>query len=634
MRWTCAGTPSARILRSAGQGRKLGRELVHVPVCGPIEKGEFRCPPPGSKAVGPAATLGLAEPETSRAANFVSGSSPPAAWFANQCFGLGVVAFSVALMLQLPAAPALALTAETCGNQVDEDGDGSTDEGCNLLGTFVDVPYRFETKGFQGTQGPWQFGAELRKGVGTPETYGQYMDYRWLMAFSSNAYACRWLFSWFDTEGPYDHFDIGGWSGTGTLENPAPPASLWTDFVFPADSGNTVPARFYTDQNNIFRPNEALGFQMDTEQCLYIGTEAYPPVANLPLNAGIDGTLLHAKDDAYFTFYLPGGRDLYINVDHLGNEAQNYDVAIQETFGSGAFTVPTFAGCSATTGCSIATSGETLRIGSGMGRHFALRVHAKAGKGRYRLFLASPVQSYPCESGVNPVEVLVDEETDFAWEGARINLALQSMVAMVLAATDGQYMVARRFEIKNGGIWPNHAYEIVFDSDCDYNCADCTAGMRHYGAFDYIEIPRWVWRGEVKTTVCPNNLYSTGATTSQVGSILAHEWGHFEWDLNDQYVTGDQGGRKKCTHSLMAGAGGMTYINSDYRYFEFCSAKDHNKEPEPGPVDATLSDWNHITAHCPTMTAPQAGGVAISSDFSQLVNLANGGLRLTMNWFF
>lgn len=586
-------------------------------------------PSPRSKSVAPAAFLGMAAPETGRAANSVSGSNPPAAWFANYCFRVGVVAFSMALMLQLPAAPALALTAETCGNQVDEDGDGSTDEGCNLLGTFVDVPYRFGTTGKQGVEGPWQFGAELRMGVGAPETYGQYMDYRWLMAFSSNAYACRWLFSWFDTEGPYDHFDIGGWSGTGTLENSAPPAELWTDFVFPADSGNSVPARFYTDLNNITRPNQALGFQMDTEQCLYIGSAAYPPVANLPLNTGIDGTLLHAKDDAYFTFYLPGGRELYINVDHLGNEAQNYDLMVQETFVSGAFAVPTFAGCSATTGCSTASTGETLRIGSGMGRHFALRVHAKAGKGRYRLFLASPVQSYPCQGGANPIEVLVEDETDYDWEQARINLALQSMVAMVLAATDGQYMVARRFEIKNGGPWPFQAYEIVLnnDADCGISCGECTPGTRYYTTFDYIEIPKWFWRGEVKT-----QCFYTSASTSQVGSVLAHEWAHYVWDLNDQYVSGSE--RKKCTHSLMAGPTGMTYINTDYRYFEFCSAKDHNKEPEPGPVDATLADWNHITAECPNMTAPQAGGVAISSDFSQLVNLANGGLRLTMNWFF
>jgi len=94
-------------------------------------------------------------------------------------------------------------------------------------------------------------------------------------------------------------------------------------------------------------------------------------------------------------------------------------------------------------------------------------------------------------------------------------------------------------------------------------------------------------------------------------------------------------GLKRCTHSLMSGPAGMTHINSDYRYLEFCNSSNHNTAPEPTATNpGATSDWGQIVSACSNIVAPNAGGQNISSDFSQLANMANNGLYLNMIWYF
>ncbi len=558
----------------------------------------------------------------------------------SRVFRVAVALFALLTLAVAGDVFAVCVSAEVCGNGVDEDCDNAVDEGCGLLNTLVTVPYNFGTQGFKpatpvpGTAG--QYGAELRTDPNYGLNYGPTMDYRWQLGMSSHAAACSINFAWFDTEANYDFLTLGSWSGTGTLQSVCVPpcGGPGVSSGYFSGSGTTLPtARFFTDQNDSTRPPPAvLGFRAQSQQCLYVAGTVTPNYYNIPVNTGIDGVLLHAKDDAYYSFVIPANREALVSLDHMGDTVQDFDLS-----SANGGIQPSMQACgSAGTACSSAVRGEFLEISGGANpRTVNLRVHAYSGLGRYRLFVSVPNSTYPCSGGTNVVDVGVESETSYTWEQLRIDAALTTMAVDLLAATDGQYIISKSFHIQNGIPYyiPFVAYEIVFNDDNNYTnqTIPCSPAARVPTMFgDYIEVNRWFWRGEA--TPCP----ITNATTTAVGEVLTHEWGHYAWQLNDQYDTGNPS-KMRCTHSMMSGPLQLTYANGNVCYLEFCTSVDHNTSPQTGagnPSTPATNDWGHIVSTCTNMATPSAGGTIVSSDFSQLSYMANGGMSFAMNWYY
>jgi hypothetical protein len=99
---------------------------------------------------------------------------------------------------------------ESCGNGVDDDCDGQTDEGCGTCSSSVanpEIPYQFNSD------------AELRNQVGSsnPVLYGNHVEYRWRWSASHRVTACSMWFDEFDTEAFYDILNVAGVDHSGPL---------------------------------------------------------------------------------------------------------------------------------------------------------------------------------------------------------------------------------------------------------------------------------------------------------------------------------------------------------------------------------------------------------------------------------
>jgi hypothetical protein len=156
------------------------------------------------------------------------------------------------------------------------------------------------------------------------------------------------------------------------------------------------------------------------------------------------------------------------------------------------------------------------------------------------------------------------------------------------------------------------------DEDLD-NCVPARAWLSDIpNPFAFIEISHSYWRG----ITWPGCAVESNATLQRVGETIAHEWGHHQFELYDERIVGSAN-QHKCRHSLMAGSRPASYITATgWRYFEFCTWKDHGINPTEGVAAATGdSNWTDFTQEYLEMTTPMWNSNPISSDFSQLAPL-------------
>lgn len=522
-------------------------------------------------------------------------------------------------------------TVEICGDGADNDCDGTADEGCGCLNTPVTAPYAFSSSTELRRLPMWApANIKIKKGkLGVVDhyPYGSNMENHWTFAASHLASACRIGFAAFQTQ-PGDSLSFGGWTGSGQLAALGPSTGLDTVAVWSSWFSTTpeAPATWKTD-NSL----QNLGFVATQVECFCSNPPSSPNWVTLDPNSALDGALLFPKDDIYVRVDVPPDHDLYVNVDRMaapGEAAADFNVMYTT---SGQIPAPNDCG-SVYAGCTTAPTGDMVGVpGQPWSQTVSIRVHAKSGKGRFRLFAAMPLaRPEPNPNALFPTEVGVDRNVyGTNWEKPRIQGFLAQSSQQLLAATDGQFEPERYWLLDNDVWWfiPASSYDIWLTDNndgcgnstvagCCWNCSTPWSGC--------IELNRWFWRGEVKAG------NSEGSSTGRsVGEVLAHELGHLAFTLPDEYTTAQQvntympAGSRRCSHSMMAGAGNVRYsyqrYTGDWNAFELCGPANH----ESNPVN-TLSSfgdssaWARAVAAYPTLLPPKFGSLFISNDFSQL----------------
>ena len=348
-----------------------------------------------------------------------------------------------------------------------------------------------------------------------------------------------------------------------------------------------------------------------------------PRLRVLCTNDAIDGVLLGDDDSAFFEVVLPANRRSFIVLEQMENSPVDFDVFVT--------TSSQFASsCASATNCGFdvgSAGGEAFQVGPAA-TALTLRLHVNSfkGAGRFRLFVAAPLVDECDKRGFDSrIEVAYnnniangsadDTRGKNAWSQARANM---------LAATDGKYDMGRRIVVVDD-VFLDSEHDLVYSDD---NLSDCNPAVTwNKGTpWSHIEVSNAVWRG-ITWPECPIN---NNTPIEMLAEFLVHEWGHHQFELEDEREDG--GGTETCRHSLMASGSSASYrFSFGWNYFEFCSTKDHGINPASGFAAATGdSNWTDFHQEYSELNGPTAGGVPISSDFSQL-RPALGRMRMMTN---
>jgi hypothetical protein len=477
-------------------------------------------------------------------------------------------------------------TFETCGDGLDNDCDGAADEGCSTCtGTPGAFPYTFSTFN------------ELRRDSMNSQTYGKFMDAAWNLIPSHRVNQLGLRFGTFDVEQGYDYFYLNGTGWTGRMS-----VLPFSTGLFGVGAPNPASLRFYTDYSIQY---SGVATTHVEATCHNGGGKTF---YNLDLNKGADGVLLHPNDNAYVMFYLPAGREAFVNLEH-GFNGSSQDFDVYATVGA---TSLFGTSCSNSPWCAVnrGTTGEAFHIApdGGTGRYIKLNIHAYQGAGRFRVFVASPVASFS-----NDVDIAYDGNyAAGSPEDVRIKSIWGQAQRMMLEATDGQYRIKPGAYVTRD-VSCFSCYDIVFSdnptvSGCSGGLTTVSIGGR------YIEIPGPYWRGQdwwVDGRQC-----NAGASTQRVGQTVVHEWGHYAFDLCDEYGgtavwCNPSGSGDRCGFSLMGAS------EKAAGHFEFCADGNHAKDPLPGQEPAGWgSSWAGMVSKHPQFTVPQG-----TPDFTKLKTL-------------
>ncbi|WP_434385845.1 hypothetical protein [Melittangium boletus] len=474
---------------------------------------------------------------------------------------------------------------ETCGDGLDNDCDGATDEGCSSCTSTAQVfPYVFDQLN------------EMRLDSLNAATYGKRMYTQWKFIPSHRMSSMSFELSKLDLEQGYDYFVANGYGVTGLATTVA-----YTPY-FSVAAPSPVPLRIQTD-HSIQKGGVTLSGVLTA-----CGNGGGANFYTIGVNEGYDGVLLHTNDNAYVSFYLPENREAFINLDH--DFAPGLDFNIYATVGSGNF--GTSCATSAFCADGYDATGEAIHIpAQGTNRVIRLNIHSRNGRGRYRLFVASPVVSY-------------SEDVELAYDGNVLAGSADDLRAkniwgrtqqLMLAATDGQYRIGAHALVARD-VSCFSCYNVIFSEENDLG--GCVAGKATISPFGYIEIPSPYWRGQISSCFPAVN------TESRVAETVVHEWGHHEFELCDEYGgafwcnPGGTAGVNRCGFSLMGGTANANFLSGNH-HWEFCTDTDHGMDPKAGESPASGdSAWDDITEEYSQMSMPTR-----SPDFSRLKSLGN-----------
>lgn len=503
---------------------------------------------------------------------------------------------------------------EACSNGVDDDCDGGTDEGCSTCG-----PSTWETD----TRYGFSSLSEIRNAVNNiGANYANDIDLAWSFLPSHRMTNMAMIFSSFRLETGWDYFKIGTSQFTGTTLTD-------TGAIGVPNSTSLMTMEFTTDASVI---DSGLQATHMWATCANSGGQ----YRTVPLNMGVDGVLLYSRDNATFEFTLPANRHAYINVDTCFSAldcGKDFDIFVSDTtVVSGFLSYQSFtSGAGKFSASTTSEFGDMIYIApSSSSRTFHGNIVSWNGDGRFRAFVVSPVDDY--DQGY--VDVGIEKTSPTSGEIERVKNSLAALNTGFLVATDGQYEVSRSYELTKD-VYFFSFYDIVFSEitqmSTEFGPAfACNGGVMHdSGVTTYIVMAGPYWKGSASwtdgTTNCCNNVSTCSQPEAVVGRSVAHEWGHFEFGILDEYASG--GAPNGCGRSMMAGT-----FNADYdvgnRAFEFCTTSLHGLDTTNGinPVPSSANNWGNLDSAHPAMSTPTRQG-----DFSQLIRLYNT-IRSTLSF--
>jgi hypothetical protein len=221
-------------------------------------------------------------------------------------------------------------------------------------------------------------------------------------------------------------------------------------------------------------------------------------------------------------------------------------------------------------------------------RTIYLTIHSSSGAGRFRLLL-------------NPVGASFDDEQDELevgieghYDDARMKMLEEDIFLAyeaLLEFTDARYLL-------------HHKLVFTADSTCFF-CYDIVLKNSPVTFTGWFGANTWcvpartdiagagigvgdfaAHRGLINANNCPSQDYTNQNYARAIGATIAHEWGHYEFGLEDEYHQFDPPGRG-CPHSVM---------DNDYiPWAHYCTQGTHH----PANADYDLGDWRQ-----PNQTQP------------------------------
>ncbi len=228
---------------------------------------------------------------------------------------------------------------------------------------------------------------------------------------------------------------------------------------------------------------------------------------------------------------------------------------------------------------SEAADGEVIHIpASPVERTFHGNITSYDGAGRFRLFIVAPIAYWKeqydvCLERTRPKPITAINTAVWENDLRRVKEIVASAWVWMLIATDGRYSLRRTVRIFDDVNYLEALAQcdVYFSENDDTWPSDCVRG---YGNTTLIEIMRPFWRGEA-SWFDPKGIFPWSGTknccsvgiaevcsqpTSRVGQTLAHEWGHYEPGLSDEFYEVGGVTRNGCGISMMAGTDSSNYI--------------------------------------------------------------------------
>jgi hypothetical protein len=430
--------------------------------------------------------------------------------------------------------------------------------------------------------------------------YANYKSFGWRLWFNPNVNLVNVGIQNWDIETNYDYMDIVDRFGTTKLTGNISPGWQSSHFTLPTIASN--------------RPGSYLDFDWHTDSSvnksvplidkIRVKCSGNYPTTNtknvLAVNKRHEGILISAGDVIYFTSVQPASRRMVLSLDHLSTQ-------VGADFDLYASTTTTMPNATNHQWASLSSSASESIIlePTGADRVIYWGVRSFSGNGHFAVHVNLQSSSSPSEMTVcTPLFTIPPQDRPFFTE-------------LLREAT------LRFFSATQGNIWFKSWH--VNQGLCTNTCNLClipndVTGCLMYGlgtnCKNVEHMAPCVWKN------------SQGYGLNILGKALAHEYGHTCFSRPDEYDTGLL--KSWCGHSLMGI--NAVQVTSDYISSQFCTDRDHCKDPTQynGVCSSQGSIWGTIHSSPYINFSPHPNRTPYSTQFIRNQSLRN---KITVSYY-